>query len=94
MLLNLNKTNWSKSVRCLDYKDQQERSESTLKEMARLTESYNKWIQEEIKKTKEELVVTQVGKMNPKVHLANHIEELMNENVTECLGTMINTVVF
>lgn len=65
-----------------------------MKEMARLTQEYDKWIQEEIKKSREELVVSQVGKMNPKVHLENHIEELLNDNVTECLGTMLNTVVF
>ena len=94
MLLNLNKQNWSRAVRNQDFKEQQEGTEQTLKEMARLTEEYNKWIQEEIKKTREELVVSQVGKMNPKVHLETHIEELLNENVTECLGTMLNTVVF
>ena len=69
MLLNLNKQNWSRAVRNQDFKEQQASTETTLKEMARLTEEYNKWIQEEIKKTREELVVSQVGKMNPKVHL-------------------------
>lgn len=44
MLLNLNKSNWSKSVRCMDFKEQQESVETTLKEMARLSEEYNKWI--------------------------------------------------
>jgi hypothetical protein len=38
--------------------------------MAKLTGEYNKWIQEEIKKTKEEFVVSSVGKMNPKSHLS------------------------
>jgi hypothetical protein len=37
--------------------------------MARLTGEYNKWIQEEIKKTKEEFIVSSVGKLNPKNHL-------------------------
>lgn len=38
--------------------------------------------------------MSSVGKMNPKNHLIAHIDETMNENVMECLGTMINTVVF
>jgi 26S proteasome regulatory subunit N11 len=62
--------------------------------MAKLTAEYNKWIQEENKKTKEEFVVSSVGKLNHKVHLSSHIDETLNENVMECLGTMVNTVVF
>ena len=62
--------------------------------MARLTGEYNKWIQEEIKKSHEEFVVSSVGKMNPKNHLSQSIDETMQENVMECLGTMLNTVVF
>lgn len=38
--------------------------------------------------------VSSVGKMNPKKHLISNIEDTMNENVMECLGTMINTIVF
>lgn len=62
--------------------------------MARLTGEYNKWIQEENKKTKEEFIVSSVGKLNPKNHLSTSIEETVNENVMECLGSMLNTVVF
>lgn len=62
--------------------------------MVKLTSEYNKWIQEENKKTKEEFVVSSVGKMNPKNHLSSGIEDALNENVMECLGSMINSVVF
>lgn len=62
--------------------------------MVKLTSDYNKWIQEENKKTKEEFVVSSVGKMNPKNHLTSTIEETMNENVMESLGTMTNTLIF
>jgi 26S proteasome regulatory subunit N11 len=62
--------------------------------MAKLTGEYNKWIQTEIKQTKEEFVVSSVGRLNPKNHLSAMIEETLNENVMECLGTMVNTVVF
>lgn len=59
-----------------------------------MTTEYKKWIDEEIKKTKEEFIVSSVGKLNPKTHLMNSIEDTMNKNVMECMGTMINTVVF
>ena len=94
MLLNLNKVNWSRSLRNKDFKEHEKDTCATIKEMARMTGEYNKWIQDEIKKTKEEFVVSSVGKLNPKVHLTSQIEETLNENVMECLGTMINTIVF
>lgn len=62
--------------------------------MSKLTADYNKWIQEEIKKPHEEFIVSSVGKINPKNHLSMGIDETMQENVMECLGTMVNTVVF
>ena len=94
MLLNLNKVNWSHSLKNRDYKEQQEDTERMIKDMAKLTSEYNKWIQEENKKTKEEFIVSSVGKLNPKTHLSSTIEDALNENVMECLGTMVNTVVF
>ncbi len=94
MLLNLNKKSWTNSLRNLDFKDQQTEINDAMKGLAKLTSEYDKWIQDEIKKTKEELVVSQVGKMNPKAHLTTTIEDCLNTNVMECLGSMINTVVF
>ncbi len=44
MLLNLNKVNWSTSLKNRDYKDHQQTNVDTIKEMARLTGEYNKWI--------------------------------------------------
>ena len=65
-----------------------------MKTLKRLTKEYNKWIQEENKQTEKEFIVSSVGKMNPKNHLMMNIDDTMNENVMECLGTMLNTVVF
>lgn len=62
--------------------------------MSKLTADYNKWIQEEIKKPHEEFVVSSVGKINPKNHLSHNIDDTLQQNVMECLGTMLNTVVF
>jgi 26S proteasome regulatory subunit N11 len=94
MLLNLNKVNWGASLKNKDFKDQHTANVDTLKQMSKLTAEYNKWIQEEIKKSHDEFVVSSVGKMNPKNHLSSSIEDTLNENVMECLGTMLNTVVF
>lgn len=59
-----------------------------------LTEKYQKWIEDETEKSKEEFVVSTVGKLNPKTHLEDAVEDALVKNVSQCLGTMLNTVVF
>ena len=94
MLLNLNKVNWSKALKQKVYEDQHKYNVETMQKLEKLTVDYNKWIQEENKQTEKEFVVSSVGKMNPKNHLMSNIDDIMNENVMECFGTMVNTVVF
>jgi 26S proteasome regulatory subunit N11 len=94
MLGNLHKSNWSNSLKLSDYADQHTANVSTIKEFARLTELYKKWIQEETKLTRKEFLVKSVGKLNPQKHLNERLEESLNTNVMDCLGTMVNTVVF
>jgi len=55
---------------------------------------YNKRLEEEDGKTKEELAVMNVGKIDPKKHLESSVEELMTRNISQCLGTMLDTVIF
>ena len=59
-----------------------------------MSEMYDKWIQDEITKSDEELIVSTVGKVNPKSHLQNEIEEALTSNIVESLGTMMNTDIF
>jgi len=94
MLLNLHKVNWGRALKTPAFTDQHTRNIDMLKKMSRLTSDYTKWIQAETKQTRDEFVVSSVGKMNPKTHLAMNIEENLNDNVTDCLGVMLNTVVF
>ena len=51
MLLNLNKVNWSTSLKQKDYTDHQTENIATMKKLQKLTLEYNKWIQEENKET-------------------------------------------
>lgn len=39
-------------------------------------------------------VCVQVGKLDPKKHLASNVEELLTANITQTLGIMIDTVIF
>ena len=65
-----------------------------MKNFAKLTTEYSKWIQEENKKTEKEFVVWSAGKLNPPKHLTKQIDSVMNESVMECLGTMVSTIAF
>ena len=65
-----------------------------MKNFAKLTGEYTKWVAEENKKTEKEFVVWSAGKLNPPKHLTSQIESVMQENVMECLGTMVSTVAF
>lgn len=94
MLGNLHKSGWTNSLKLVDYSTQHKVNIDKLKEFERLTALYNNWIKEETKMKKEEFVVYQVGKLNPKTHLSQELEDTLNTNVINCLGTMLNTVVF
>lgn len=40
------------------------------------------------------MILLQVGKIDPKRHLENDVEDLMTSNISQCLGSMLATVVF
>ena len=44
--------------------------------------------------TAEQLAIKNVGKQDPKRHLEEQIDVLMTNNITQCLGAMMHTVVF
>mmetsp|Transcript_64328 Transcript_64328/g.178090 ORF Transcript_64328/g.178090 Transcript_64328/m.178090 type:complete len:127 (+) Transcript_64328:167-547(+) len=64
------------------------------KTMVNLSKDYNERVQEEDTKTAEELMISNVGKVDPKRHLEQHVSDLMSANIVQSLGTMLNTVVF
>jgi 26S proteasome regulatory subunit N11 len=40
------------------------------------------------------VILSQVGKIDPKRHLENDVADLMASNITQCLGAMLDTIVF
>jgi 26S proteasome regulatory subunit N11 len=65
-----------------------------IKEMVELAKSYNKSLEDEEKMTKEQLAIKNVGKQDPKRHLQEKVDVLMTTNIVQCLGAMLDTVVF
>lgn len=96
MLMNLHKKDWTSGLFLTPFGQHQSETESLLDDIKRLSTSYITRLQEESEsgKTQEQLEVMNVGKTDPRKHLENDVTELMSVCVVQCLGAMIDTVVF
>jgi len=94
MLMNLHKKSWEKGLMLQDYKEHETRNEKTVSEMLALAKLYNKSVEEEDTMTAEQLAIRNVGKQDPKRHLQEKVDVIMTTNIVQCLGAMLNTVVF
>jgi len=94
MLLNLHKNKWTEGLTLTKFDSHSKNNEKIIKEMIELAKSYDKAVQEENELSREKLVVHKVGKLDPKKHLEQDVGELMSNNITQCLGTMLDTVIF
>jgi 26S proteasome regulatory subunit N11 len=65
-----------------------------VKELKDLAERYDKAVVEEQELPPEKRIVANVGKMDAKKHLQNNVLGLMSSNIIQCMGTMLDTVVF
>jgi 26S proteasome regulatory subunit N11 len=93
MLMNLHKRNrlWTQLQK---FQDHQKSTEQVVDKMLKLTKDYNERVQQEEGKTVEQILVDNVGKIDPKRHLEMSVADLMSANIIQCLGTMLDTVVF
>ena len=44
--------------------------------------------------TPEKRIVANVGKMDAKKHLEAEVQKMMSGNIVQCMGTMLDTIVF
>jgi len=94
MLLNLHKKSWSHGLKIKDPAEHSKQNEKQMQSLLEFSKQYNKRLEEEDTKTPEEVALLNVGKLDPKKHLESDVEELMAANITQCLGTMLDTVTF
>lgn len=94
MLMNLHKKSWTSGMVVQKFEEHQKNAETVLDRMSRLSKDYCTRVKEEEGRTQEEVEVMNVGKIDPKKHLENDVNELMASSIIQCLGTMIDTVVF
>jgi len=94
MLMNLHKKDWTTGLLIRRFEDYQAQAESVLGGMAQLSKDYAERVRQEEGKTQEEVEVLNVGKVDPKRHLESDVVDLMAGAIIQCLGTMIDTIVF
>merc|ERR1712172_169678 len=94
MLMNLNKKSWMDGLTLHDYNEHCTHNEKTVKEMLELAKNYHKALEEEENMTQEQLAIKNVGKQDPKRHLEEKVDVLMTSNIVQCLGAMLDAVVF
>ena len=68
--------------------------QDTIKEMLNLAKNYDKALEEEDKMTPEQLAIKNVGKQDPKRHLEEKVDVMMTTNIVQCLGAMLDAVIF
>merc|ERR1712037_288767 len=94
MLMNLHKKNWVDGLTLRDYEQHCNLNRETVEEMLKLAKDYDKSLEDEEKMTAEQLEIKNVGKVDPKRHLEEKVDVLMTNNVVQCLGAMLDTIVF
>lgn len=94
MLMNLHKKDWTSGMVIQKFEEHQKQTTKLMDDMTRLSKEYVTRVKEEEGRTQEEVEVMNVGKIDPKRHLENDAHELMAAAILQCLGTMIDTVVF
>ena len=76
------------------FEDFQKQTVNLLDGMARLSKEDTERVREEEGRSQEEVEVMNVGKIDPKRHLESNVNELLASSIIQCLGTMLDTVVF
>lgn len=94
MLMNLHKRNWTSGLSLDKFEDHQQSNEEVVDKMLKLATEYDERVKQEEGKTSEQILVDNVGKIDPKRHLEASVNDLMSSNIIQCLGTMLDTVVF
>jgi len=94
MLLNLHKKSWSHGLRITNPEQHSKQNEKTMETLLDFAKQYNNRLEEEDTKTPEEVALLNVGKLDPKKHLESEVEDMMAANINQCLGTMLDTVIF
>ncbi|KAF2654987.1 26S proteasome-like protein regulatory subunit [Lophiostoma macrostomum CBS 122681] len=90
MLMNLHKHVWTEALLMDDFRDEGVRNKDRLEKLVSLAEGYEKRVKEETELTKEQLKTRYVGKVDPKKHLEDVGQHLIEDNIVSVSRQMID----
>ncbi|KAI4281893.1 MAG: hypothetical protein L6R38_003359 [Xanthoria sp. 2 TBL-2021] len=90
MLMNLHKHVWTEALQMEDFGEEGGRNGERLKRLVGLAEGYEKRVKEETELTKEQLKTRYVGKLDPKKHLEDVGQQLIEDNIVSVSRQMID----
>lgn len=90
MLMNLHKHVWTEALEMKDFRLEGERNKDRLKKLVSLAEGYEKRVKEESELTKDQLKTRYVGKVDPKKHIEDIGQQLIEDNIVAVSRQMID----
>lgn len=90
MLMNLHKHVWTEALQMADFHEEGDRNVEKMKRLVTLAEGYEKRVKEETELTKEQLKTRYVGKLDPKKHLQDVGQQLIEDNIVSVSRQMID----
>ena len=94
MLLNLHKSTWAAGLKVGAFDKVDADNLASIESLCNFAKEYNKRVKDESQMSKEELMIANVGKVDPKKALERDVEHLFTRNIVQTLGTMLDAVVF
>jgi len=94
MLTNLYKQTWAAGLKTKRFEEHARGNQDKVASLACYSRAYNDRVQEEDGKTPVQVLVANVGRVDPKRHLEVNVGNLMGDNVLQVLGTMLATIIF
>lgn len=90
MLMNLHKHVWTEALQMDNFKEEGGKNQEKLKRLVGLAEGYEKRVKEETELTKDQLKTRYVGKLDPKKHLEDVGQQLIEDNIVSVSRQMID----
>ncbi|KAG8425659.1 multicatalytic endopeptidase [Metarhizium acridum] len=90
MLMNLHKHVWTEALEMNDFHSEGDKNKERLQRLVSLADGYEKRVKEETELTKEQLKTRYVGKLDPKKHLEDVGQELIEDNIVAVSRQMID----
>ncbi|KAH9862893.1 multicatalytic endopeptidase [Plenodomus biglobosus] len=90
MLMNLHKHVWTEALLMDDFKGEADRNKDRLQKLVSLSEGYEKRVKEETELTKDQLKTRYVGKVDPKKHISDVGQQLIEDNIVSVSRQMID----